>query len=71
MTPKDLELLRGMCNCYATCREDFDGTVKMVASARGLEPEFVRGALKRMSVEYSNDPRFQELRNILPSEFPF
>lgn len=71
MKPRDLELLRGMCNCFATCREDFDNTVKMVAGARGLAPEFVKGDLKRMSVDYSDDPHFQELRRLLPSEFPF
>ncbi|MDA4126605.1 MAG: hypothetical protein OK452_05310 [Thaumarchaeota archaeon] len=35
MSPKDRELLEGMCNCYSVCGEGFEETVRMVASARG------------------------------------
>ena len=55
MTPRERELLLGMCNCYAACGEDFESTVRMVASARGLTSESVKATLNMMSKQYSDD----------------
>jgi hypothetical protein len=67
----DRELLTGMGNCYDVCREDFEETVRMVSSARGLTPEVVKARLHRMREEFGDSEGFQTLRAQLPKEFPF
>lgn len=70
MVPREHELLRGMCDCYAACGEDFEHTVAMVARARDLTPEFVEATLHAMKNRYSSDQDYKELRSRLPSDFP-
>jgi hypothetical protein len=57
-----------MVNCYHTCHADFEGTVGMVGSARGLSPEEVKEILARLKKEGGAD--FKELRSRLPDAFP-
>jgi len=68
MTPRERELLQGMVNCYHTCHADFEGTVSMVGSARGLSPEEVRGILARL--RETDGPEYKALRSRLPDAFP-
>jgi hypothetical protein len=47
-SPKESELLHGMVNCYNTCHANFEETVGMVGSARGLSSEEVKTILQRL-----------------------
>jgi hypothetical protein len=71
MTPKEKELVQGMCNCYSSCGDNFENTVWMVARARGLSSEKVMATLSEVSGRCSNDDDYRELRRRLPAEFPF
>lgn len=71
MTPRDKELLEGMCNCYAVCGEDFEGTVAMVAGSRGRATGDVKETLQRIARENGNEREYRELRDRLPAGFPF
>jgi hypothetical protein len=68
LTPKERELLHGMVNCYHVCRADFEETVGMVSSARGLSPDEVKEVLQRLK-EAGGD-EYKTLRRRLPEEFP-
>jgi hypothetical protein len=68
MTPKEQELLRGMVNCYNSCHANFEETVGMVGSARGLSPEEVKETLARLRDAGGDD--YQALRGRLPKDFP-
>jgi len=70
MTPREHELLQGMGNCFAACGEGFDGTTRMVASARGLGKEEVVKTLRMMREKYQDDPDYKKLRARLPEAFP-
>ncbi len=70
MTPKERELLQGMGNCYKACHADFDDTVGMVGSARGLSPEEVKKMLGEMKEKHGKNNDYQALRARLPKEFP-
>ncbi|MEM3227728.1 MAG: hypothetical protein QXR58_00190 [Candidatus Micrarchaeaceae archaeon] len=70
MNAKERELLTGMVNCYNTCHEDFEGTVRMVASARKLKPEKVKSMLSRIALKYGSSDEYAALRKKLPKEFP-
>ncbi len=67
----DRELLTGMGNCYDVCGEDFEETVRMVSSARGLTPDVVRARLDRIRKEWGESGTYQALRARLPDDFPF
>ena len=71
MNPKERELLQGMGNCYASCGDDFENTVGMVASARGRTPDDVKETLANMATNYGNDEDYLTLRSRLPADFPF
>ena len=64
-------MLTGMGNCYAACHADFEDTVRMVGSARGLDPEEVKKILVDIQMKHGKDDDYQKLRNRLPEEFPF
>ena len=66
----EAELLTGMCNCYETCREGFEGTVRMVARARGLGSEEAKRRLFSMKAKYASSEDYKRLRARLPAEFP-
>ncbi|MGD0689347.1 MAG: hypothetical protein ABSA50_06205 [Candidatus Bathyarchaeia archaeon] len=68
MTPSERELLQGMVNCYHTCHADFEDTVGMVGSARGLSPEEVKEILTRL--RETGGTEYKELRSRLPDTFP-
>jgi hypothetical protein len=68
-TPKELELLQGMGNCYATCGADFEDTVSMVGNARGLEPREVKQILRHIKEAHGNENEYIRLRSRLPKEF--
>ncbi len=68
MTPKERELLQGMVNCYNSCHANFEETVGMVGSARGLRLEEVKEILARLRVAGGDD--YQALRGRLPKDFP-
>ena len=70
MTEKEKELLEGMTNCFRVCGANFDETVRMVAGRRGLTSEEVKKILFEMKEKYSQDKKYQEFREKLPSEFP-
>ena len=69
MTPKEVELLTGMGNCFEACHADFDGTVEMVAGSRDLEPLAVKALLRAIRERDRSDPTYVRLRRRLPSEF--
>jgi hypothetical protein len=71
LTPEELELLEGMCNCFSACGADFEETVGMVAGARRRTGEDVKGTLRAMASSYAQDGEYQNLRKRLPAEFPF
>ena len=60
-----------MCNCYSACGDDFEGTVRMVAGARGRTTEDVKETLLRLAKETAGEQEYQTLRSRLPAEFPF
>jgi hypothetical protein len=68
MTPREHELLQGMVNCYHVCHANFDDTVQMVSSARGLSSKEVKETLQRLRKEDGEEYRI--LRNQLPQDFP-
>ena len=68
MTPSERELLQGMVNCYNTCHADFEDTVGMVGSARGLSLEEVKEILTRL--REAGGTEYKELRSRLPDTFP-
>jgi hypothetical protein len=70
MTPKERELLQGMCNCYSVCGEEFERTVEMVSHARGLTANHVKSVLREISAKYSKDPEYTELRKGFPPDSP-
>ncbi|MCJ2531341.1 MAG: hypothetical protein LN413_03345 [Candidatus Thermoplasmatota archaeon] len=67
----DLELLTGMGNCHSVCGEDFEETVRMVSSARGLTPDVVKARLNRLREVWGESETYQALRARLPDDFPF
>jgi hypothetical protein len=67
----DLELLTGMGNCYDVCGGNFEETVRMVSSARGLTPDVVKGRLNRIRAAWGESGTYQALRARLPDDFPF
>lgn len=71
LTPKEHELLRGMCNCYSACEDDFENTVRMVANARDMDPDAVKATLLEIANKYSDTQEYRALRSRLPAEFPF
>ena len=71
MSPVDLELLQGMCNCYSVCGEDFENTVSMVASSRGRGRDDVKATLARLAKENGGEEEYLALRKRLPEDFPF
>ncbi len=71
MDDSDRELLTGMGNCYDVCREDFEETVRMVSSARGLTAGIVKARLHRMREEFGETEPYRALRARLPNAFPF
>ena len=68
-TPRELELLQGMGNCYAACGADFEDTVGMVGNARGLEPREVKQILRHIKEVHGNEDEYMRLRGRLPKEF--
>lgn len=68
MIPRERELMNGMVNCYNACHANFEETVGMVGSARGLSPEQVKVILNRLEREDGDE--YRALRQKLPSEFP-
>jgi hypothetical protein len=71
LTPRELELLQGMRNCYSVCHANYEGTVEMVGGTRGLEPEEVKQMLSHIKENSANEKEYKELRAQLPKEFPF
>ena len=70
MTPRERELLQGMGNCYKACHADFEDTVGMVGSARGLSSDDVKKMLGEMREKYGDMNDYRVLRARLPKEFP-
>jgi hypothetical protein len=70
MTPREKELMQGMSNCYRVCGANFEETVSMVGSARGLSSSQVKEMLAQIKEKHGRDKDFLELRKNLPSEFP-
>ena len=70
LTPRERELLTGMGNCYASCHEDFEHTVEMVGSARGLTVDEVKRMLEDIRGKYEAHVDYQRLRGRLPKDFP-
>ena len=68
MTPKERELMHGMVNCYHVCHANFEETVEMVGSARGLSAEEVKAILERLKMDGGDE--YNSLRQQLPKEFP-
>jgi len=60
--------MHGMANCYHVCHADFDETVEMVGSARGLSAQEVKAILERLKREDGDE--YNSLRQQLPNEFP-
>ena len=51
-------MLQGMVNCFHVCHANFEDTVGMVGSTRGIAPEEVKEILSRLreaDVEHSED----------------
>jgi hypothetical protein len=71
LTPRDRELLEGMCNCYSVCGEGFEETVRMVAASRGRTTSDVKQNLMILAKEHGRDGDYQVLRSRLPADFPF
>ncbi len=71
LTPRELELLRGMRNCYSACHANFERTIEMVGEARGLEPEDVKRMRLHIKENNSDEKEYKELRAQFPKEFPF
>jgi hypothetical protein len=57
-----------MVNCYRVCRADFEETVGMVGSARGLSSDEVKEVLDRLKAADGDD--YKALRRQLPEPFP-
>jgi hypothetical protein len=71
LSPRDRELLQGMCNCYSACGDDFENTVRMVAGARGRTTDDVKETLLRLAKENAGGQEYGTFRSRLPTEFPF
>jgi len=70
LTPRERELMTGMGNCYASCHEDFEETVRMVGDARDLTVDEVKRMLDDIRGKYGADVDYQRLRGRLPKDFP-
>ena len=70
MKSSERELLTGMGTCYSSCHEDFEHTVEMVGSARGLTVDQVKRMLEDIREKYGTDADYQKLRGRLPKDFP-
>ncbi len=70
MTPKERELLTGMGNCYAACHAEFEETLEMVGSSRGLSSEDVKAMLIAIRKKYGRDENYRTLRSRFPDTFP-
>ena len=68
MTPEERELMNGMVNCYHACHANFEDTVEMVGSGRGLSSEVVKEILERLKQDDSGE--YKALRQQLPDGFP-
>ena len=71
MKSKERELLEGMRNCHRVCGKDFEGTVRMVSSARGRDEIEVMSTLVGIAKKYGNSKEYNVLRDQIPKEFPF
>ena len=70
MNDKELELLTAVGNCYNTCHEDFEATLKMISGWRGYTTEEVKQILLEVKRIYSQDSTYIKLRKEFPKEFP-
>lgn len=59
-----------MGNCYAACHADFEETLEMVSSSRGLSSEDVKTMLVAIRVKYCEDEEYANLRRRFPDNFP-
>ena len=70
MDNKEHELLKAMGDCYNTCKENYEETLRMISGWRGYTTEEVKAILIKMKSKYSNDPEYISLRKRFPKEFP-
>ena len=70
LTPRERELLTGMGNCYSSCHEDFEETVRMVGDARDLTVDQLKKMLEDIREKYGRETDYQKLRGRLPKDFP-
>lgn len=70
MTPRELNILTGMVNCFRVCHEYFENTVWMVAARRDLKTEEVKKILFGMKGKYGEREEYIALRKKLPQNFP-
>jgi len=59
-----------MGNCYAACHAEFEETLEMVGSSRGLSSEDVKAMLIAIRKKYDRDENYRTLRSRFPDSFP-
>ena len=70
MDEKELELLSALGNCYQTCHENFEESLKMISGWRGFTTEEVKAILTEVKKKYSQTDEYKKLRKRFPTEFP-
>ena len=70
MDEQEHELLKAMGDCYLTCYEDFEESLRMISGWRGYTTDEVKNILLKMKNKYKNDPVYVKLRERFPKEFP-
>ncbi len=63
------ELFEAALRCYSVCHEDFDATVRMISSSRGLDPEYTKKVLKNVKERFSGTEYYKKRRTMIPKEF--
>jgi hypothetical protein len=67
---RERELLTGMGNCFDACHADFEETIGMVADTRHRTRDDVKEELRRLRMQYGDDPEYHRLRSRFPTDFP-
>ena len=70
MNDKEHELLSAMGNCYQTCHENFEETLRMISGWRGFTTDEVKEILSDIKIKYGQTEEYKTLRKRFPKEFP-
>ena len=70
MNDEELELFTAVGNCYQTCKENYEETLKMISGWRGYTTQDAHNILVEVKKKYGATDDYQKLRGRFPKDFP-